>query len=87
MGIHVQRYSVLGTKRMTPEKICRKCKKAIPRPTWRRYRNGAVHLVWQCECGSWDAGKPLPASMAEAFGMETKDQAIARLSVANDASW
>lgn len=66
--------------------VCRKCKRAVKTPTWRMYRNGAVHLVWQC-CGSYNAGKPLPSRLAESFGLESKDQATARLTVANDKHW
>ena len=72
---------------MLPGKICRRCKNTIPRPTWRRYKNGSVHLLWQCECGITGAQQPIPARLAEAYGLESKDQAMARLSVEADKTW
>jgi hypothetical protein len=65
---------------------CTRCKKhATGQPRWRRFKNGSVHLVWWC-CGK-QCGDPIPKREASSFGLESYEQAVARLTVEHDQTW
>lgn len=65
---------------------CRRCQReVVGQPRWRRFKNGSIHLVWWC-CGR-QVGDPLPKREASRFGIESYEQALARLTVEHDNTW